>query len=210
MNTNLTFHRSGTGPAGRRAGRVPSLPITAIHPPCQPAIPDEGRSEKKYVRLIIIGIVSFFAFLEVSNAQDSVYFQVGGKTIVPSSSDQKRISRLMRQVVHDAHLTYFIYIFNTPTPRPFWDIVKDTPSYLLLHCSPQINVPADGKFLTVDLAIESVWICIESKLGNDKKFQVDRMIVANGNHVLDISSFNGPAMRQLFLDPAILDHFPSR
>ena len=24
MNTNLTFHRSGTGPAGRRAGRVPS------------------------------------------------------------------------------------------------------------------------------------------------------------------------------------------
>ena len=33
MNTNLTFHRSGRGPAGRRAGRVPSLPIPAIHPP---------------------------------------------------------------------------------------------------------------------------------------------------------------------------------
>ena len=43
MNTNLPFHRSGTGPAGRRAGRVPSLPISAIHPPRQPAIPDEGR-----------------------------------------------------------------------------------------------------------------------------------------------------------------------
>ena len=47
MNTNLTFHRSGTGPAGRRAGRVPSLPMRAIHPPRQPAIPDGGRSLKK-------------------------------------------------------------------------------------------------------------------------------------------------------------------
>ena len=46
MNTDLTFHRSGTGPAGRRAGRVPSLPFPAIHPPRQPAIPDEGRSQK--------------------------------------------------------------------------------------------------------------------------------------------------------------------
>lgn len=35
--------RLGTGPASRRAGRVPSLPIRAIHPPRQPAIPDEGR-----------------------------------------------------------------------------------------------------------------------------------------------------------------------
>ena len=43
MNTNLTFDRSGTGPAGSRAGRVPSLPIRSIHPPRQPAIPDEGR-----------------------------------------------------------------------------------------------------------------------------------------------------------------------
>ncbi len=33
MNTDLTFHRSGTGPAGRRAGRVPSLPIRSIHAP---------------------------------------------------------------------------------------------------------------------------------------------------------------------------------
>ena len=46
MNTNLTFHRSGTGPAGRRAGRVPSLPIPAIHPPRQPSIPDEGRRNR--------------------------------------------------------------------------------------------------------------------------------------------------------------------
>ena len=46
MNTVLTFHRSGTGPAGRRAGQVPSLPMRAIHPPRQPAIPDEGRSQK--------------------------------------------------------------------------------------------------------------------------------------------------------------------
>ena len=44
MNTDLTLHRSGTGPAGRRAGPVPSLPFSAIHPPRQPAIPDEGRS----------------------------------------------------------------------------------------------------------------------------------------------------------------------
>ena len=43
MNTDLTFDRSGTGPAGRRAGRVPSLPFPAIHPQRQPAIPDEGR-----------------------------------------------------------------------------------------------------------------------------------------------------------------------
>ena len=39
----LTFYRSGTGPAGRRAGRVPSLPFCSIHTPRQPAIPDEGR-----------------------------------------------------------------------------------------------------------------------------------------------------------------------
>jgi len=43
MNTDLTLHRSGTGPAGRRAGRVPSLPFRAIHHFRQPAIPDEGR-----------------------------------------------------------------------------------------------------------------------------------------------------------------------
>ena len=43
MNTNLTFHRSGTGPAGRRAGRAPSLPMRSTHPPRQPAIPDERR-----------------------------------------------------------------------------------------------------------------------------------------------------------------------
>ena len=47
MNTDLTFHRSGTGPAGRGAGRVPSLLMSAIHPFRQPAIPDEGRSTKK-------------------------------------------------------------------------------------------------------------------------------------------------------------------
>ena len=46
MNADLTFHRSGTWPAGRRAGRVPSLPFPAIHPPPQPAIPDEGRSQE--------------------------------------------------------------------------------------------------------------------------------------------------------------------
>jgi len=48
MNANLTFDRSGTGPAGRRAGRVPSLPFLAIHAPRQPAIPDEGRSPEIY------------------------------------------------------------------------------------------------------------------------------------------------------------------
>jgi len=35
--------RSGTGPAGRRAGRVPSLPAFSIHHFRQPAIPDGGR-----------------------------------------------------------------------------------------------------------------------------------------------------------------------
>jgi len=45
MNINPTIHRSGTGDAGSRASRVPSLPMRAIHPLCQPAIPDEGRSE---------------------------------------------------------------------------------------------------------------------------------------------------------------------
>ena len=55
MSTDLTFHRAGTGPAGRRAGRVPLLPMPAIHSPCQPAIPDEGRSAKipMPLRLII-------------------------------------------------------------------------------------------------------------------------------------------------------------
>ena len=47
MNTILTFHHSGTGPAGRQAGRVPSLPFLAIHQHRQPAIPDEGRSAEK-------------------------------------------------------------------------------------------------------------------------------------------------------------------
>ena len=37
--------RSGTGDAGRRASRVPSLPSSAIYPHRQPAIPDGGRSE---------------------------------------------------------------------------------------------------------------------------------------------------------------------
>jgi len=46
MNIDPTFYRSGTGPAGRQAGRVPSLRLRAIHPPRQPAIPDEGRSQK--------------------------------------------------------------------------------------------------------------------------------------------------------------------
>jgi hypothetical protein len=47
MNTDLTFHRSGTGPAGRRAGRVPSLSPRPIHPPLRPAIADGGRSQKE-------------------------------------------------------------------------------------------------------------------------------------------------------------------
>ena len=40
------IRRSGTGPAGRQAGRVPSLPFRAIHLFRQPAIPDEGRSQR--------------------------------------------------------------------------------------------------------------------------------------------------------------------
>jgi len=35
--------RSGTGDAGSRASRVPSLPVSAIHHFRQPAIPDGGR-----------------------------------------------------------------------------------------------------------------------------------------------------------------------
>ena len=38
------IRRSGTGDAGRRASRVPSLPFSAIHHFRQPAIPDGGRS----------------------------------------------------------------------------------------------------------------------------------------------------------------------
>jgi len=40
--------RSGTGDAGGRASRVPSLPFSAIHHFRQPAIPDGGRSEKYF------------------------------------------------------------------------------------------------------------------------------------------------------------------
>ena len=57
MNTNLPFHRSGTGPAGRRAGRAPSLPVSSVHPPRQPEIPDEGRSEKNMRCIICVAIV---------------------------------------------------------------------------------------------------------------------------------------------------------
>ena len=38
------IRRSGTGDAGRRASRVPSLPMRAINHFRQPAIPDGGRS----------------------------------------------------------------------------------------------------------------------------------------------------------------------
>jgi hypothetical protein len=46
--TAAVIRRSGTWPTGRRAGRVPAIPMPAIpmpaiHPLCQPAIPDEGR-----------------------------------------------------------------------------------------------------------------------------------------------------------------------
>ena len=37
------IRRSGTGDAGRKASRVPSLPVFAIHHFRQPAIPDGGR-----------------------------------------------------------------------------------------------------------------------------------------------------------------------
>ena len=40
------IRRSGTGDAGSRASRVPSLPMRSIHHFRQPAIPDEGRSQK--------------------------------------------------------------------------------------------------------------------------------------------------------------------
>jgi len=69
MNTNLTFHRSGTGPAGRRAGRVPSLPMRSIHPPRQPAIPDEGRSAK-YMRT-----VSLFLFTSAMLAAEPAHIE---------------------------------------------------------------------------------------------------------------------------------------
>ena len=42
----LTFDRSGTGPAGGRAGRAPSLPFGALIAHLLPAIPDGGRSQK--------------------------------------------------------------------------------------------------------------------------------------------------------------------
>ena len=51
MNTDLTFHRSGTGPAGRRAGRVPSFPTLAIHPSRRPAIRWTGDVRRQYERL---------------------------------------------------------------------------------------------------------------------------------------------------------------
>jgi len=46
--------RSGTGDAGRRASRVPSLPFSAINPHRQPAIPDGGRSQKYMISRVLI------------------------------------------------------------------------------------------------------------------------------------------------------------
>jgi len=43
---DLTFDRSGTGDAGRRASRVPSLPFGALIAHLLPAIPDGGRWAK--------------------------------------------------------------------------------------------------------------------------------------------------------------------
>ena len=57
MNTNLTFHRSGTGDAGRRASRVPSLPFSVIHHFRQPAIPDGGRWQKIFPCNVACGMV---------------------------------------------------------------------------------------------------------------------------------------------------------
>ena len=43
------IRRSGTGDAGSKASRVPSLSSFAIDPHRQPAIPDGGRSAKEYI-----------------------------------------------------------------------------------------------------------------------------------------------------------------
>jgi len=57
--TPTVIRRSGTGPAKCRAGRVPSLPISAIHPPRQPAIPDEGRSPEYMRYLTFLFFIGF-------------------------------------------------------------------------------------------------------------------------------------------------------
>jgi hypothetical protein len=72
MSTDFTFHRSGTGPAGRRAGQVPSLPTRLIHPFCQPAIADGGRKEIKPMRILVISFLFFLLSLS-SYAQEAVY-----------------------------------------------------------------------------------------------------------------------------------------
>ncbi len=63
MNIDLTFQRSGTGPAGRRADRVPSLPFPAIHVFRQPSIPDEGPNtefrEKSWYNPLEAGLCLF-------------------------------------------------------------------------------------------------------------------------------------------------------
>ena len=71
MNTNLKFHHSGTGPAGRRAGRVPSLTFAAIHPHRQPAIPDEGRSAIKNMRYTTFVAVYLIATISILLGDDT-------------------------------------------------------------------------------------------------------------------------------------------
>ena len=90
MNTYLTFHRSGTGPADRRAGRVPSLLFCAIDPPRQPAIPDEGRSEKIMMRYFLVPV--FLAILlSGCNKFDQSHFikEEFGTNLTPLLKDKR-------------------------------------------------------------------------------------------------------------------------
>ena len=62
--------RSGTGDAGRRASRVPSLLFSSIHPLRQPAIPDGGRSEKINMKPLLVIISVTLMGISSARAQE--------------------------------------------------------------------------------------------------------------------------------------------
>ena len=93
MNTDWTFHRSGTGPAGREAGRVPSLPMPAIHPSRQPAIPDEGRWAKK--------LISALSALTVNDNFMGMHTKPLGQEGIQSRSASVKVKEFFTIVAHE-------------------------------------------------------------------------------------------------------------
>ena len=93
MNTNPTFHRSGTGPAGGRAGRVPSLPFLRSTPRASQRYLTRDVRQRKYISFhrrssfqyphsctLNMNPIYLYFFLTLILIQTGVFSFVGFKT----------------------------------------------------------------------------------------------------------------------------------